>query len=348
MAEDPRRSRQAADTTRAERSHVVGSLRGLLDRFHWTFLVGAGFFVLVCVVLLLTPWIAPYDPNKQILTDRLQLPSARHLFGTDLLGRDVLSRLMNGGRFSVSIAAITVVIAGVSGTLLGALSARLGGKFDEVTMRTVDVLLSFPEILFALFLVFILGPGYGTLIVALSLTGWTPFARLTRGITLEINTKEYIEAAEALGCSRTFIVFRHVIPNALPPVLAQGFLRFGHMLITVGGLSFLGLGVQPPMSDWGATLADGLAYMQRVPTLVIAPGLAIFLTALSVTLAGNGLRQSRIGGRRPAVTLYVPPEGGSTGLPEDASPPPIEPTIEPAAWMAADPRPGSFVLESEP
>lgn len=337
---------QAASTNVAG-ARITESVRGLLDRFHWTFLVGASFFALVCVVLLLTPWIAPYDPNRQILTARLELPSARHLFGTDLLGRDVLSRIMNGGRFSVSIAAITVVVAGVSGTLLGALSARLGGKFDEVTMRTVDVLLSFPEILFALFLVFVLGPGYGTLIVALSLTGWTPFARLTRGITLEINTKEYIEAAEVLGCSRTFIVFRHVIPNALPPVLAQGFLRFGHMLITVGGLSFLGLGVQPPMSDWGATLADGLAYMQRVPTLVVAPGLAIFLTALSVTLAGNGLRQSTIRGRRPKMIQYVPPGGGSTGLPEEAPAPVVQPTAAPAGWIAMDPRRGSSLPEPE-
>jgi ABC-type dipeptide/oligopeptide/nickel transport system permease subunit len=282
-------------------------LREALGRFHWTFILGAGFFALVCIILFLTPWIAPYDPAKQVLSDRLQPPSFHHLLGTDNLGRDLLSRLMHGGRFSVSIAAITVFITGFTGTLLGALSARLGGLFDEITMRTVDVLLSFPEMLLALFLVFVMGPGYGTLIVALAVSGWTPFARLTRGITLEINTREYIEAAEALGCSRSFIIFRHVIPNALGPVLAQGFLRFGHILITVGSLSFLGLGVQPPLSDWGATLADAQPYMQRVPLLVIAPGLAIFLTALSVTLAGNGLRLSHIRERRPTASLEPGP-----------------------------------------
>lgn len=270
-----------------------------IGRFHWAFLIGASFFVVVCALLILTPWIAPYDPASQELLGRLRAPSATHLFGTDHLGRDILSRILHGGRFSVSIAAIAVLITGVTGTLLGAVSARAGGLLDDFLMRLVDALLAFPEVLIALFLVFILGPGYGTLIVALSLSGWTPFARLTRAVTLEINTRGYIEAAEALGCSKAFIIFRHVLPNAIGPVLAQGFLRFGHQLITVGGLSYLGLGVQPPESDWGAMLAEAQLYMIRAPWLVIFPGLAIFLTALSVTLAGHGLRQSlRRGGPR--------------------------------------------------
>ena len=283
-----------ATTRRSGILHILGG-------FHWTFLVGGTFFLFVCLVLVLTPWIAPYDPTVQVLTARLQGPSAEHLIGTDHLGRDVLSRLMHGGRFSVSIAAIAVLITGVSGTLLGALSARLGGLFDEILMRTVDALLAFPDVLLALFLVFLIGPGYGTLIIALALTGWTPFARLTRAVTLEINTKDYIEAAEALGCSRSFIIFRHVLPNAIGPVLAQGFLRFGHALITVGGLSYLGLGVQPPQSDWGAMLAEAQLYMIRAPWLVVFPGFAIFLTALSVTLAGQGLRQSTLRLRRKVV-----------------------------------------------
>ena len=261
-------------------------------RFHWLFVVGASFFALVILILILTPWLAPYDPNLIDLTNRLQPPSSEHLFGTDHLGRDVLSRIMFGGRFSVSIAVIVVLITGFSGTVLGALSARIGGTFDEVLMRTVDALLAFPEVLLALFLVFALGPGYGTLILALSLAGWTPFARLTRAVTLEVNSKDFIEAAQALGCSRTFIIFRHVLPNSIGPVLAQGFLRFGHALIAVGALSYLGLGVQPPNSDWGAMLADAQLFMVRAPWLVIFPGFAIFLTALSVVFAGYGLRLS--------------------------------------------------------
>ena len=281
-------------------------------RFHWAFVVGGAFFVVVCLLLILTPWISPYDPASQDLLNRLAPPGPEHWFGTDHLGRDILSRLLHGGRFSVSIAAIAVLITGTTGTLIGAISARVGGLLDDFLMRLVDALLAFPGVLIALFLVFILGPGYGTLIVALSIAGWTPFARLTRAVTLEINTRGYIEAAEALGCSRAFIIFRHVLPNAIGPVLAQGFLRFGHELITVGGLSYLGLGVQPPESDWGAMLADAQLYMIRAPWLVIVPGLTIFLTALSVTLAGHGLRQSlRRGSPRALGAIAAPKEPGT-------------------------------------
>src|SRR5262249_48617717 len=153
----------------------------------------------------------------------------------------------------------------------GALSARLGGLFDEITMRICDVLLSFPDVLIALVLVALLRPSSTTLVLALTIVGWTPFARLTRGITFEINTRGYIEAAEALGCSRRFIVIRHVIPNAIGPVMAMGLLRFADKLIAVGSLSYLGLGVQPPDSDWGSMLADAQPYMERVPLLLLAP-----------------------------------------------------------------------------
>jgi peptide/nickel transport system permease protein len=247
----------------------------------------------VLVILLLTPWIAPYDPAQQDLTQRLAGPGPQHWLGTDQLGRDVLSRLMYGGRFSVSIAAITLVLSAVAGTVIGAFSARRGGLVDEVVMRTTDLLISIPDVVIALFLIAAFGTGYGMLIAALTIVGWTPFARLMRGLALEINSREYIEAAEALGCSRSFIIFRHVIPNALRPVLSLSFLRFGHKLITVGGLSYLGLGVQPPDSDWGAMLLDAQPYMERVPLLVLAPGAAIFLTALSVTLIGHGLELKR-------------------------------------------------------
>ena len=245
--------------------------------------------VTILLILLLTPWIAPHDPATQDLTNRLAGPSSEHWLGTDHLGRDVLSRLMWGGRFSVTIAAITLVICAVTGIVIGALAARRGGWLDELVMRTVDVLICFPDVVIALFLIAIFGTGYGTLIAALTITGWTPFARLMRGLALEINAKDYVEAAEILGSPKAYIVFRHVIPNAIRPVLAMGFLRFGHKLITVGALSYLGLGVQPPDSDWGAMLLDAQPYMERAPFLGILPGFAIFLTALSVTMIGQGL-----------------------------------------------------------
>jgi peptide/nickel transport system permease protein len=282
-------------------------MRGARDR-HWTFRVGVVLLTVVLVILVLTPWLAPYDPAAQDLSNRLSGPSADHWFGTDHLGRDVLSRLMWGGRFSVTIAAVTLVICAVAGSVIGALAARRGGWLDELVMRTIDVLICFPDVVVALFLIALFGTGYGTLIAALTITGWTPFARLMRGLALEINSKEYVEAAEVLGSPRTYIVFRHVIPNASRPVVAMGFLRFGHKLITVGALSYLGLGVQPPDSDWGAMLLEAQPYMERAPSLGILPGAAIFVTALSVTMIGQGLELKKRRKRaRAAASAPLPP-----------------------------------------
>ena len=286
----------------SHRPNLFGmAIRGLRQR-HWTFEVGAAILVLVLAVLLLTPWISPHDPAVQDLTHALAAPSQEHWLGTDHLGRDVLSRLMWGGRFSVTIAAITLVICAVAGTVLGAFAARRGGWMDEVLMRTVDVLVCFPDVLIALFLIAVLGTGYGTLIAALTVTGWTPFARLMRGLALEINAKEYVEAAEILGSPKWYILFRHVIPNAIRPVTAMGFLRFGHKLITVGALSYLGLGVQPPDSDWGAMLLEAQPYMETAPWMGILPGVAIFVTALSVTMIGQGLDVQKPRRRRASAT----------------------------------------------
>lgn len=298
-------SRAAASMARRVRGGLAGR--------HWWFTFGMSVFAIIAALLVLTPWISPHDPAALDLRLRMVPPGPEHWLGTDHLGRDVLSRLLEGGRFSVSIALVTLLASIGIGTVLGALSARIGGLFDEALMRTVDLLLSFPEVVVALFLIAILGPGYGTLVLALTITGWTPFARMSRGLALEVNARDYIAAAEVLGCRRRFIVLRHLIPNLVRPIAAISFLRFGHKLITVGGLSFLGLGVQPPGSDWGAMLADARPYMERMPLLAIAPGLTIFLTALSVTMVGQGLeisadrRMATAAGRR---RRGAPPEQG--------------------------------------
>jgi len=258
-------------------------------------LVGATLFALIVILLVLAPWLEPHPPAAQDITARLTAFSAEHPLGTDHLGRDVLSRLLDGGRFSMTIALITLIICAVTGTLVGFLAARLGGVLDTLVMRTTDVLIAFPEMVVALFLVAALGTSDLTLVLALCIGGWTPFCRLARIVAMEINGQDFIEAALALGCSTWFIIRRHVLPNALPPLLAHAALRFGHKLITVGALSYLGLGVQPPSSDWGAMLAEAVPYLDRAPLLVVAPGAAIFLAALSVTLVGRGLqiRQTR-------------------------------------------------------
>lgn len=301
----------------SDRPNVLGfflhGMRGAASR-HWTFKVGALLLLFIVVVLLLTPWIAPYDPAAQDLTNRLAGPSSEHWLGTDHLGRDVLSRLMWGGRFSMTIAAITLVICAVMGAVIGALAARRGGWLDELVMRTVDVLICFPDVIIALFLISLLGTGYGTLILALTITGWTPFARLMRGLALEINSKDFVEAADILGLPKYYIVFRHVMPNALRPVLAMAFLRFGHKLITVGGLSYLGLGVQPPDSDWGAMLLDAQPYMERAPWLGLLPGAAIFVAALSVTMIGQGLDLKRSKRKIPTAQPPLPPAPARSAL----------------------------------
>jgi ABC-type dipeptide/oligopeptide/nickel transport system permease subunit len=259
---------------------------------HWLLRLGVVLLVGVVLILVLAPWIAPYDPAAQSLIRRLRPPSVDHWLGTDQLGRDELSRLLWGGRFSVVIATATLLLSAILGTMAGIVCARTGGMLDEVTMRVVDLLLSFPEVIVAIFLVAFVGPGYGTLITALTITGWTPFARLARSLTLEVNAHDYIRAAEVLGCSRRFIIFRHIVPNTARPLLAITFLRFGHKLITVGGLSFLGLGIQPPHADWAVMLAEAQPYAERAPLLVVAPGIAIILTALSVTWIGRGMELS--------------------------------------------------------
>lgn len=257
---------------------------------NWMIRYGLTALFLLLALLIATPWIAPYDPDAQDLLNKLQYPNAAHWLGTDQYGRDVLSRVLHGGLFSVSIAGITLVLCTAIGMAVGAISARQGGLIDEAMMRLVDLKISFPDIVVAMFLIAALGSGQGTLIIALTAIGWTPFARMMRNLTLEVGTKEYIEAAEALGCSQRFIILRHILPNAIGPIAAMAFLRFGHMLIAIGGLSFIGLGVQPPASDWGAMLSEARNYMDAMPWLAIAPGLAIFITALCVTLVGRGLQ----------------------------------------------------------
>ena len=244
---------------------------------------------LIALVALFAPVLAPYDPNDQNLTARLELPSLAHPLGTDHLGRDVLSRLLMGSRFSLAITTVSVLISGIFGTLVGAFAGRAGGATDEAAMRVVDVVLVFPDLVVAFALASMLEQGFATIVLAVTIFAWTPYARLARAVTLEVNTREFMEAAVALGSPPLFILRKHVLPNIMGPILAMGFLRFGQLLITIAGLSYLGVGAQPPTPDWGAMLWEAQPYMRRVPTLTLIPGAAIFITALSVTLLGQRL-----------------------------------------------------------
>jgi ABC-type dipeptide/oligopeptide/nickel transport system permease subunit len=285
----------------SRRSHLAAAY-GFVSSRHWTFKVGSALLAAILAMVFFAPWLAPYDPGAQNLISRLQPPSAEHWLGTDQLGRDVLSRLIVGGQFTFTISAITVVISLVLGTLIGVIAGRAGGIVDEVAMRVVDLLISVPDVVIAIFLIGVFGPSYFTLILSLTLIGWTPYARLSRALTKEVNSREYIRAAEVLGMKRSFVIFRHIIPNTVRPIAAVSFLRFGHKLITVGGLSYLGLGVQPPNPDWGLMLAEAQPYLERIPLLMIAPGAVIFLVALSVTWIGHGMEIERRGARRRAAS----------------------------------------------
>jgi ABC-type dipeptide/oligopeptide/nickel transport system permease subunit len=270
---------------------VPRSRHALLRGAEWPITAKVGVVVLGVIVLAVAfaPLISPHPPLEQDLTARLQPPSSEHWLGTDHLGRDTFSRLLYGGRYCMLLAGAAVAIATVLGILIGALSALIGGLVDEVSMRVVDFAIALPELLMALVIVFLLGNGFPTLLLALCIFSWAPYARLARARTLELKDAEYVQASVSVGCSRWFIVSRHIAPNILGPIMAMSCLGFGVSLITVGALSYLGLGIQPPTPDWGSMLAEGQGFMQRVPLLVIAPGLMLFLTAMSFTLIGQGL-----------------------------------------------------------
>ncbi len=259
-------------------------------RWHPMAVFGLVTFGVIILASILAPVLTPYAPSDQDLRARLKLPSIEHPLGTDALGRDVASRILYGGRLALLISTVSVLIDATVGTIVGSIASRHAGSLlDELLMRAIDLFLSFPSIIIALAIVVTLKPGFFSLVLALTITGWTPYARLARAVGLEIATQTYIEAAAATGESEFLTMRKHIIPNTLGPILAQVFLRFGHTLLTIAGLSYLGIGIQPPTPDWGSMLAEAQVYMVRVPTLILSPGLIIFIATLSVTMAGQGL-----------------------------------------------------------
>jgi peptide/nickel transport system permease protein len=254
-------------------------------------IIVAALLLALLLVTVCAPWLAPHEPNQQVLSARLHPPSSLYPLGADHLGRDLLSRLLYGGQSSLLLSALAVLVTGSLGVAIGVLAGRIGGLFDEVTMRLVDVLIVFPYLVVALVIAALLEASFGALLLALTVTGWTTYARLARALTMDVLSRPFIEAAVASGVPTGRLLLRHVLPNISGPILATSFLRFGHTLLTIAGLSYLGIGVQPPTPDWGAMLAEAQPYMQRAPLLLLAPALAIFVTALSVTLIGQQLTQ---------------------------------------------------------
>jgi peptide/nickel transport system permease protein len=248
-----------------------------------------GSFVLVA---LLAPLVAPYDPLKGRLGERLQSPSGAHWLGTDELGRDVLSRILHGARITVQIQLAAVGLALAVGTALGLTAGYVGRWPDQLIMRFMDILMAFPGIFLALAIIAALGTGLGNVVIATGIFLVPQFARVVRASVLTLKEMEFVHAARALGRGDAALVFRYLLPNSLAPIIVQTSLRMATVLLTASGLSFLGLGVQPPSPEWGAMLSNARSYMITAPHVATMPGLAIMLVVLGFNLLGDGLRDS--------------------------------------------------------
>ena len=256
-------------------------------------LMGGAVLVTIIVLSLAAPLIAPYNPNKVVIYKRLKPVGAEgHILGTDHLGRDILSRLLYGGRLSVTIGFMAVGIAMFFGILIGLLAGYFRGLVDAISMRFMDILLAFPYVLLAIAIIAALGPGLFNAMIAVSIVGIPYYARIVRGTVLSIREREYIDAQKALGAGNVRIIFKHVLPNALSPIIVAATLDVGWMIIAAAGMSFLGLGAQPPTAEWGVMLGEGQKLIRVAPHISLLPGSAIFLVVLSLNLLGDGLRDA--------------------------------------------------------
>ena len=261
------------------------------------FYAGTAILLLLAAAALFAPALAPYNPFSQNLDQDLIPRSSEHWLGTDKLGRDILSRIIYGGRISLLVGITTVALSLAIGVVIGSLSGYFGGRIDQMLMRLVDILMAFPGILLAIAFTAVLGPGLDHVILALCLIGWTGYARLVRGEILSLRERDFIQAARSLGCRPKRIILRHLLPNLLPPLLIQSTFGLAAAIVAEGSLSFLGLGVEPPTPSWGAMLNDGRQFLLVAPHLTTYPGLALMLTVLALNLVGDAL-QERLQTRR--------------------------------------------------
>lgn len=255
-----------------------------------TAVVGAVVAVAVVLVALLAPMISPYDPLKQNVYYRLTPPEGAHLFGTDSYGRDVFSRVIYGARVSLLVGISSVLIGIVVGTILGMVAGFLGGRVEAVIMRTVDVLMCFPDLILGLMVMAVLGPGLLKLILTIGIVMTPRFARMAYGSTLTVKQKDYVEAARAVGTPMGRVLFTHVLPNIFGELLVMATLWTGAAIRIEANLSFIGLGIPPPTPTWGNMIRTGVDYLTNAPWLSVFPGLAILITILAFNMLGDGIR----------------------------------------------------------
>ncbi|MDP8937412.1 MAG: ABC transporter permease [Actinomycetota bacterium] len=264
------------------------ALRRLLrDRSAVVGLLVVALFVIGAAV---APWLSPHPPNDTDFANRFASPSAEHPLGTDHVGRDELSRILHGARLSLVMVLAATVGVTVTGLFFGLVSGMYGRFADSVIMRSADVLQALPTLILSLVVVGLLGQGLRNLIIVIALVAWPRFARIVRGMTFRTRERDFVQAARALGATRSRIVLRHIVPNLVGPVVVLSTLEMGRVLLLVSSLSFLGFGISPPTAEWGAMLSEARAFLDRAPQLLVYPGLAITLMVLAFNLAGDGLR----------------------------------------------------------
>lgn len=285
--------RDSSDSAEAL-GEAVSARRRFLRRFarQRPALWALGFLVLLSLAAVFAPLVAPYDPLQQDLDKVLQAPSWLHWFGTDELGRDVLSRTIFAARISLLAAFQAVTIALVIGVPPGLLAGLVGGHVDNLIMRLTDALMSFPPLILAVAIVAALGPSLTNAMVAVGILLSPTFLRLMRGTAMAVSQETYVEAARSIGCTRSWIITRHILPNVVSPLFVQISVFAGIAMLSEAGLSFLGLGAQPPDSSWGAMVGRGFRYISHAPSLIVFPGLAIAVTVLAFYILGDGLRDS--------------------------------------------------------
>jgi peptide/nickel transport system permease protein len=277
-----------------EKRRARTGIRLLWHRMLESKLSVAGLVIIAVFVFcaIFGPLLAPHDPLAQTIADRLQGPTLNHPLGTDQFGRDILSRLLYGARVSLLVGVVTVFIAVAIGSPLGLIAGYYRGKIDTIIMRILDAVISFPALILALGITAALGPGVGTAFIAISIVMTPVFARLVRGSVLSVREREYVEAARAIGTRDMRIMFRHILPNVIEPIIVVGSLMIGACIIIEAGLSFLGVGVQPPNPSWGSMLGDGYLYLAISYWPAVSSGFAIALAVLGFNLVGDGLRDA--------------------------------------------------------
>ncbi|GAB2934031.1 ABC transporter permease [Nonomuraea fastidiosa] len=280
-------------TTEPERVQDTQPLRRTLPRIPDRFAAfGAVLIVLIVLAAVLAPWLAPYPVDETRPTESLLEPSAAHWFGTDQVGRDVLTRILYGGRTSLFIAVAVLAVSAAVGVTLGVVAGYAGGWIRDVIMRITDVFLAFPALLLSLALAVVLQPSVNTVILAIAATWWPWYTRLSASVAASIATRPYVDAARCLGVPAPLIVLRHVLPNSLTPVLVQISLDAGGVILTSAALSYLGLGAQEPTAEWGLMVQQGQALFTTDWWVVTFPGLAILVTAFAFNVLGEGLRNA--------------------------------------------------------